>query len=491
MKKTHFMKKFAYLFTFIFLLSMVFHIPVLAETSLDQKTTLILLTDATVDTEYEFTLKPMLTPVEGGNITWTEEKDLSLEQLKEQFPFVSEFDETFFGLPEGLHLDPTGILSGKPTKAEMRYFLLTEDNGSEKISHLIQLTICAKSDEPEQPIEPDKPTEPEQPIEPDKPTEPDKPIEPDKPTEPEQPSEPDKPVDPEPPETPAQLEIKTTILEDAVATEAYSMELETNSTEEVLWELKKDHILPEGLLLKGNLITGTPKTAGKFQFTLIAKTQTSEASKDFTLTVKPASKYTVNISSTKNGSASANFQEAEAGTEIKLSAKANKGYRFKNWNVTKGKVTIKNNCFIMPKENVTIEAVFEKIPFNAKFTKGEKQVYKINTDKSLVFSTTGERTKLKSVYIDKNWISAENFDITSKENTILTLHAKYLDTLKPGTHTLTLKYEDGSISTTFKVTEGGSPQTGDSSSVSLWLITMSVAILLIIAALIYKRRFLK
>ena len=102
MKKTHFMKKFAYLFTFIFLLSMVFHIPVLAETSLDQKTTLILLTDATVDTEYEFTLKPMLTPVEGGNITWTEEKDLSLEQLKEQFPFVSEFDETFFGLPEGL-----------------------------------------------------------------------------------------------------------------------------------------------------------------------------------------------------------------------------------------------------------------------------------------------------------------------------------------------------------------------------------------------------
>ena len=145
----------------------------------------------------------------------------------------------------------------------------------------------------------------------------------------------------------------------------------------------------------------------------------------------------------------------------------------------------------MSKENVTIEAVFEKIPFNAKFTKGEKQVYKINTDKSLVFSTTGERTKLKSVYIDKNWISAENFDITSKENTILTLHAKYLDTLKPGTHTLTLKYEDGSISTTFKVTEGGSPQTGDSSSVSLWLITMSVAILLIIAALIYKRRFLK
>ena len=68
----------------------------------------------------------------------------------------------------------------------------------------------------------------------------------------------------------------------------------------------------------------------------------------------------------------------------------------------------------MPKENVTIEAVFGKIPFNAKFTKGEKQVYKINTDKSLVFSTTGERTKLKSVYIDKNWISAENFDITSK-----------------------------------------------------------------------------
>ena len=467
---------------------MLWHIPVLAETSLEEKTTLILLTDATVDTEYEFLLKPMLTPVEGGNITWTEEKEISLDQLKTQFPFVSEFDETFFGLPEGLQLDPTGILSGKPTKAEMRYFLLTEDNGSEKVSHLIQLTICAKSDESKQPIEPDKPIEPEQPSEPDKPTEPEQPSEPDKPIEPEQPSEPDKPIEPE---QPTQLEIKTTILADATATEAYSMKLETNSTEEVLWELKKDHVLPEGLLLKGNLITGTSKTAGKFQFTLIAKTQTSEASKNFTLTVNPAPKYTVNIFSSKNGSVSSNFQEAEAGTEIKLSAKANKGYRFKNWNITKGTITIKNNCFIMPKENVTIEAVFEKIPFHAKFTQGEKQVYKINTDKSLVFSTTGERSKLKSVYIDKNWISAENFDIASKENTVLTLHAKYLDTLKPGTHTLTLKYEDGSIRTTFKVTEGGSPQTGDSSSVSLWLTTMSTAILLIIAALIYKRRFLK
>ena len=91
MKKTHFTKKFVYLFTFIFLLSMLWHIPVLAETSLEEKTTLILLTDATVDTEYEFLLKPMLTPVEGGNITWTEEKEISLDQLKTQFPFVPVF----------------------------------------------------------------------------------------------------------------------------------------------------------------------------------------------------------------------------------------------------------------------------------------------------------------------------------------------------------------------------------------------------------------
>lgn len=476
MKKTHLGKHFTYLLTFIFLLSMVFPIPVLAEASLEQATNLILLTDATVDTEYEFTLKPTLTPMDEKSIVWTEEKEISPEQLQAQFQFVSK-EETLFGLPDGIYLDPNGIMNGKPLKAETRYFVLTEDNGTEKASHLFQLTIVTKDATQEKPPEVKDPND----------------VEPQPDPNPQPDPEPQPDPDPQPdPEPQIQLEIKTSKLQDAIATEAYSMKLETNSTDEVVWELKKGHKLPEGLLLKGNLITGTPKNEGTFQFTLTAKTKTAETEKDFTLIVKPAPKYTLNISASKNGSASSNLHEAEAGTEIKLSAKADNGYQFKNWKVTKGNITInKNNSFIMPKETVAIEAVFEKIPFTVKFTKGEKQVYKINTDQSLVFETNGDRTKLKSIYIDKKWIAAENFDIASKETTVLTLHAKYLDTLKPGTHTLTLKYADGTISTTFKVIEGGSPQTGDSSSVSLWLITMFTASILIIGSLLYKRRFMR
>ncbi len=48
------------------------------------------------------------------------------------------------------------------------------------------------------------------------------------------------------------------------------------------------------------------------------------------------------------------------GTEITLTAKPNKGYHFKEWEVISGGVTIKNNKFIMPSANVEVKAIFEE-----------------------------------------------------------------------------------------------------------------------------------
>jgi len=48
------------------------------------------------------------------------------------------------------------------------------------------------------------------------------------------------------------------------------------------------------------------------------------------------------------------------GTEITLTAKPNKGYHFKEWEVISGGVTIKNNKFIMPDNNVEVKAIFEE-----------------------------------------------------------------------------------------------------------------------------------
>lgn len=70
--------------------------------------------------------------------------------------------------------------------------------------------------------------------------------------------------------------------------------------------------------------------------------------------------YAVNVSATEGGSASADIERAAKGSKVTLTATANKGYHFKEWNVLKGNVSIENNAFEMPDGSVSIQAVFEK-----------------------------------------------------------------------------------------------------------------------------------
>lgn len=70
--------------------------------------------------------------------------------------------------------------------------------------------------------------------------------------------------------------------------------------------------------------------------------------------------YAVNVSATEGGSASADVERAAKGSKVTLTATANKGYHFKEWNVLKGNVSIENNAFEIPDGSVSIQAVFEK-----------------------------------------------------------------------------------------------------------------------------------
>jgi len=70
--------------------------------------------------------------------------------------------------------------------------------------------------------------------------------------------------------------------------------------------------------------------------------------------------YAVNVSATEGGSASADVERAAKGSKVTLTATANKGYHFKEWNVLKGNVSIENNAFEMSDGSVSIQAVFEK-----------------------------------------------------------------------------------------------------------------------------------
>ena len=70
--------------------------------------------------------------------------------------------------------------------------------------------------------------------------------------------------------------------------------------------------------------------------------------------------YTVSVQNDGNGSGSATPTTAAAGTEITLSATANSGYHFKEWQVVSGSVTITDNKFTMPASDVTVKAIFEE-----------------------------------------------------------------------------------------------------------------------------------
>ena len=70
--------------------------------------------------------------------------------------------------------------------------------------------------------------------------------------------------------------------------------------------------------------------------------------------------YTVTVQTDGNGTASSSPVSATAGTEIALTAAPDNGYHFKEWQVVSGGVTVSDDRFTMPGENVTVKAVFEQ-----------------------------------------------------------------------------------------------------------------------------------
>ena len=70
--------------------------------------------------------------------------------------------------------------------------------------------------------------------------------------------------------------------------------------------------------------------------------------------------YTITVTSGGNGTASASHAKAVVGTEIRLTATPKTGYHLKEWEVISGGVTIKDDKFLMPNDNVEVKAIFEK-----------------------------------------------------------------------------------------------------------------------------------
>ncbi len=78
------------------------------------------------------------------------------------------------------------------------------------------------------------------------------------------------------------------------------------------------------------------------------------------------------VSATEGGSAAADASVATEGTTVTLTAKADAGYYFKEWQVVSGGVTVTDNSFTMPAGSVEVKAVFEAYRYEWSFRSGSE-----------------------------------------------------------------------------------------------------------------------
>ena len=157
--------------------------------------------------------------------------------------------------------------------------------------------------------------------------------------------------------------IITDTLPDGKVGEAYSQTLTANGTTPIKWSISGG-ARPDGLSLNADTgeISGTPTAEGTATFTVKATNSAGSNTKELSITITKAApaEHTITVTTEGGGTASASSAKAVVGTEIRLTAKPDEGYRFKEWEVMSGNVTIKDDKFLMPDSNVEVKAIFEE-----------------------------------------------------------------------------------------------------------------------------------
>ena len=137
----------------------------------------------------------------------------------------------------------------------------------------------------------------------------------------------------------------------------------SGSMEPVTVKARTNYILPEcgftapaDQQFKAWEIGGTEYKVGD-SYTVLGDTEIKALWENSVIT---PTTYTVTVSNDGNGTGTAAPSTAAAGTTITLTAMPKEGYHFKEWQVISGGVTIKDDKFLMPNDNVEVKAIFEK-----------------------------------------------------------------------------------------------------------------------------------
>ena len=169
-------------------------------------------------------------------------------------------------------------------------------------------------------------------------------------------------------------------------------------------------------------------------------------------------KHTVTVKTDGNGIAFASPLLAVAGTEITLTAMPKKGYHFKEWQVINGGVTVKDDKFLMPNNNVEIKAIFEKDapPAPTEFTitfdgnGGTPSAGSMTTTDqkltSLPSASRSGRYSFDGWYTDKSGGTKVTMDTVFSANTTVYAHWTYIGGgggYNPPVTYYTLRFETG------------------------------------------------
>lgn len=124
--------------------------------------------------------------------------------------------------------------------------------------------------------------------------------------------------------------------------------------------------------------------------------------------------------------------------------------------------------------------------------KGANQ--KIAKGRTAEFTFNVTMQDFQRALVDRKEISSGNYTIKEENgNTVVILKEEYLNTLRAGTHTISIVSAAGEAEAEFTISDASAdtekaPKTGDSTTIALWMALMAAAAGGIAGIVIYKRK---
>ncbi len=215
--------------------------------------------------------------------------------------------------------------------------------------------------------------------------------------------------------------------------------------------------------------------------------------------------YTVTVTDDGNGTATASPASGASGDEVTLTATPKSGYKFKEWKVVSGGVTVTDNKFKIGTANVEIQAIFEKeaAPVPAVYTVvgGGDSEWTKGSGKTLTVTVKRDPndsecfSHFASVEIGGKTLTAGTDYDAKSGSTIVTIKAAALEKLAAGKHTISILFDDGKAETKVTIKAGAaagakdsSPKTGQERTMIIWVPLMLVSGLGLCAVLITDKK---